>query len=74
MQINGIAHIQLTVRNVKESTKFYEPLLHFLGLKTLIRGEPGWRPRGWAGGCGVEWPLEALDAGAYLRRQGRLGT
>jgi catechol 2,3-dioxygenase-like lactoylglutathione lyase family enzyme len=39
MQINGIAHIQLTVRNVKESTKFYEPLLHFLGLKTLMQSD-----------------------------------
>jgi len=37
MEINGIAHIQLSVRNVEQSTKFYEPLLHFLGLVTLIR-------------------------------------
>ena len=37
MEINGIAHIQLTVTNVKESTKFYEPFLHFLEMKTLIQ-------------------------------------
>jgi catechol 2,3-dioxygenase-like lactoylglutathione lyase family enzyme len=39
MEINGIAHIQLSVRNVKESTNFYEPLLHFLGLKTLMQSD-----------------------------------
>jgi len=37
MEINGIAHIQLSVRNVERSTKFYEPLLHSLGLVTLIQ-------------------------------------
>jgi len=37
MEVNGIAHIQLTVTNVKESTKFYEPFLHFLEMKTLIK-------------------------------------
>jgi catechol 2,3-dioxygenase-like lactoylglutathione lyase family enzyme len=36
MEVNGIAHIQLTVANVKESAKFYEPFLHFLEMKTLI--------------------------------------
>jgi catechol 2,3-dioxygenase-like lactoylglutathione lyase family enzyme len=37
MEVNGIAHIQLTVADVMESTKFYEPFLHFLGMKTLIQ-------------------------------------
>ena len=36
MEVNGIAHIQLTVANVKESKKFYEPFLHFLEMMTLI--------------------------------------
>ena len=39
MEINGIAHIQLSVRNVETSKKFYEPLLHFLGLQTLIESD-----------------------------------
>ena len=39
MEVNGIAHIQLTVTNVRESTKFYEPFLHFLEMKTLIKGD-----------------------------------
>ena len=37
MEVNGIAHIQLTVTSVKESTKFYEPFLHFLGMMTLFQ-------------------------------------
>jgi catechol 2,3-dioxygenase-like lactoylglutathione lyase family enzyme len=37
MEVNGIAHIQLTVSDVRESTKFYEPFLHFLEMKTLIQ-------------------------------------
>ena len=36
MDVNGIAHIQLTVTNVQESKKFYEPFLHFLEMMTLI--------------------------------------
>lgn len=39
MQVNGIAHIQLTVSNVVESTKFYEPFLHFLEMKTLLQSD-----------------------------------
>ena len=37
MKLNGIAHIQLTVRDVERSTRFYEPLLHFFEMKTLIK-------------------------------------
>ena len=37
MEVNGIAHIQLSVTNVAESKKFYEPFLHFLGMMTLIQ-------------------------------------
>ncbi len=35
MEVNGIAHIQLTVRDLEKSIEFYEPFLHFLGMKTL---------------------------------------
>lgn len=35
-EINGIAHIQLTVSNMKRSVPFYETLLHSLGMVTLI--------------------------------------
>ena len=38
VEVNGIAHIQLTVRK-PECLDFWERLCHFLEMKTLIRGE-----------------------------------
>jgi catechol 2,3-dioxygenase-like lactoylglutathione lyase family enzyme len=37
MEINGIAHIFLTVSNYDACAAFYEPLLHFLGMKTVLK-------------------------------------
>ena len=37
MEVNGVAHIQLSVSDVERSTVFYEPFLHFLDMKTLIK-------------------------------------
>lgn len=37
MQLNGIAHIQLTVADVKRSIRFYEPLLHSFEMKTIAK-------------------------------------
>jgi len=37
VEVNGIAHVQLTVRDMERSIPFYETLLHGLGLKTLMR-------------------------------------
>jgi catechol 2,3-dioxygenase-like lactoylglutathione lyase family enzyme len=37
MQLNGIAHIQLTVADVKRSVRFYEPLLHAFEMKTIAK-------------------------------------
>lgn len=36
MEINGIAHIQLTVSDFARSRRFYEPLLAFLGLHVVM--------------------------------------
>ena len=38
VEVNGIAHIQLTV-NKPESLEFWEQICHFLEMKTLIRGD-----------------------------------
>ncbi len=38
VEVNGIAHIQLTVRK-PECLDFWEKLCHFLEMKTLIKGE-----------------------------------
>ena len=39
VEINGIAHIQLTVGNPDACLPFWETLCHFLGMQTLIRND-----------------------------------
>ncbi len=38
IEVNGIAHIQLTVRNTDACIEFWEALCHFLEMETLIKG------------------------------------
>ena len=37
MNINGIAHIQLTVSNFERAVPFYEKLLHFFEMQTIFK-------------------------------------
>lgn len=39
VELNGIAHIQLTVNDPQQCIPFWEKLCHFLEMKTLIRNE-----------------------------------
>jgi catechol 2,3-dioxygenase-like lactoylglutathione lyase family enzyme len=39
VDINGIAHIQLTVNDPGRCVPFWERLCHFLGMRTLIKGD-----------------------------------
>ena len=39
IEVNGIAHIQLTVRNTRECIAFWEALCHFLEMKTLLKND-----------------------------------
>ena len=39
IEVNGIAHIQMTVNDPATGVPFWEDLCHFLGMKTLIRAE-----------------------------------
>jgi catechol 2,3-dioxygenase-like lactoylglutathione lyase family enzyme len=39
IEINGIAHIQLTVNDPARGLPFWEALCHFLGMQTLIRND-----------------------------------
>ena len=39
VEVNGIAHIQLTVADPDRCVPFWEGLCHFLEMKTLIKGE-----------------------------------
>jgi catechol 2,3-dioxygenase-like lactoylglutathione lyase family enzyme len=38
MEVNGIAHIQLTVNDPQRCVPFWEQLCHFLEMKTLVKG------------------------------------
>lgn len=39
VEVNGIAHIQLTVSSPERCLPFWEQLCHFLEMRTLIKGE-----------------------------------
>ncbi len=39
VEVNGIAHIQLTVNDPDRCVPFWEQLCHFLGMKTLIKAD-----------------------------------
>ena len=39
IEVNGIAHIQLTVNDPDRCIPFWEKLCHFLEMKTLVKGE-----------------------------------
>jgi catechol 2,3-dioxygenase-like lactoylglutathione lyase family enzyme len=39
MEINGIAHVILTVSRFEDAVPFYEKLLEFLGMKRVFKGE-----------------------------------
>ena len=39
VEVNGIAHIQLTVNDPDACVPFWEKLCHFLEMKTLIKGD-----------------------------------
>jgi catechol 2,3-dioxygenase-like lactoylglutathione lyase family enzyme len=37
MEINGIAHIQLTVNDLQQAMPFYEAVLGFMGMQAVVR-------------------------------------
>jgi len=38
VEVNGIAHVQLTVSDAERCLPFWERLCHFLGMRTLVKG------------------------------------
>ncbi len=39
VEVNGIAHIQMTVNDIERCMPFWEGLCHFLEMKTLVKNE-----------------------------------
>ncbi len=69
MEVNGIAHIQLTVSNVKESKKFYEPFLHFLEMMTLIQTDEYFYCIGSRTGIAISQLDPALEGDRFAQRR-----
>ena len=59
MEINGVAHVILTVSNFEKAVGFYEPLLNFLGLTTVMNSEGFLYCVGGRTACGI---MQAEDA------------
>ena len=39
IEINGVAHVQVTINDPERGLPFWESLCHFMGMKTLIRND-----------------------------------
>ena len=71
MEINGIAHLALTVNDLARCAAFYDELLPFLGMKCVHRGDDhlyyvGGRTALGISRCHDEWKHETFQ-------QGRIG-
>lgn len=71
-EINGIAHIQLTVRSMARSVPFYEKLLHSLGMVTLMRREDFFYCIGGRTGVAISPAAPEHDAAPFEQRRAGL--
>ena len=72
VEINGIAHIQLTVNDTERGLPFWERLCHFLQMRTLIKGDGVIYCIGGRTGILVRADAEAKDRGAFDQRRAGL--
>jgi len=54
MEINGVAHVMLTVGNFARAVEFYEPLLNFMGLRTVFKTDDWLYCVGGRTACGIQ--------------------
>jgi len=67
MEINGIAHVMLTVNRFEECVDFYEPLLHKMGLKTVLKAEGYLYCVGGRTAFGIQSADEAHDSERFVQ-------
>src|SRR4051812_32613963 len=67
MEINGIAHIQLTVSRFDVAVAFYERLLPFLGLTPVIRADTYFYCVGARTGVAISPAAEAHRGEAFVQ-------
>lgn len=71
MEINGVAHIMLSVLNWDESRAFYGRLLPFLGLRPLIDADRMYYCIGGRTAIGIQHGSDELKGDRFV--QGRVG-
>ena len=69
MQINGMAHVILTVSNFSRAVVFYEKLLSFLGLKKVFQGEELLYFVGGRTAVGISKCGEGFEAERFVQRR-----
>jgi catechol 2,3-dioxygenase-like lactoylglutathione lyase family enzyme len=67
MEINGIAHVMLTVSNFEACVPFYEALLGFLGLRPVIKTDGMLYCVGGRTAMGIVQAEEAHRAGRFVQ-------
>ena len=71
VRVNGMAHVQLSVKDMERSIPFYEKLLHFLDMKTIVKSPDFFYCVGSRTGVAIS-PVdpELLDQPFHQRRAG----
>ena len=69
MEINGIAHVILTVSNFETAIPFYEKLLAFLGMKRVFKGEEFLYYLGARTGLGISKSDERYRQERFVQRR-----
>jgi catechol 2,3-dioxygenase-like lactoylglutathione lyase family enzyme len=69
MEINGIAHVMLTVSNFERCKPFYEKLLPFLGLKPIINNDQTLYCVGGRTAIGIVRADDAYRGEAFVQRR-----
>ncbi|MBK8838834.1 MAG: VOC family protein [Hyphomonadaceae bacterium] len=67
MEINGIAHIQITAGRYDEARAFYSKLLPFLGLKQVLDNEYGYYCVGGRTGVLISKPAPEYDGERFVQ-------
>jgi len=69
MEINGVAHVMLTVSNFEQCLPFYEKLLGSLGLKTVIKNDQTLYCVGGRTACGIVRSAEEFRSERFVQRR-----
>ncbi len=69
MEINGVAHVMLTVSDFEKCVPFYEKLLPFLGLKPVIKNADTLYCVGGRTAVGIVRAADEYRSGRFVQRR-----